>query len=161
LNQNDLSPQSLELDVSASTLSKDLDLAKKVLTELRAQGIKVCIDNFDVHSFLPNHLGESLFGTIKTHISLIHDLEAQSEAYEVMESILSLSLELGFDVVAKGVETREQLGLIRSLGCEIVQGYLFDPPLIPEEATDVLRANWLGRKDQNLPKSSPAQVASN
>ncbi len=160
LQQNDLSPQSLELDVSLSTLSKDIDLAKKVLTELRAQGIRVCLDNFDAHSLLPKHLGESLFSTVKTHISLIQNLESQSEAYEAMESILSLSLELGFDVVAKGVETREQLGLIRSLGCEIVQGYLFDPPLAPEEATDVLRANWLGRTDQKPPKSSPAQLAS-
>jgi EAL domain-containing protein (putative c-di-GMP-specific phosphodiesterase class I) len=93
-------------------------------------------------------------------VSLIQNLASQPKAYEVIEFILSLSLELGFNVVAKGVETREQLGLIRSLGCEIVQGYLFDPPLVPEEATDVLRANWLGRTAQNSHKSSPAQLAS-
>jgi EAL domain-containing protein (putative c-di-GMP-specific phosphodiesterase class I) len=147
LEKNELSPQFLELDVSTSTLNKDLESAKKVLMELRTQGIRVCLDNFDISSLSLEHLDQSLFSTIKTHVSLIQDLPSQPKAYERLESILSLSLELGFNVVAKGVETREQLGLIRSLGCEIVQGYLFDPPLVPEDATDVLRANWVGRPD--------------
>ncbi len=158
LEQNSLSPQSLELDVSASTLNKDIDLAKRILTELRAQGIKVCLDDFDVGSFPPERLGQPLFSTIKTPVSLIHNLSSQSQAYDGMESVLSLSLELGFNVVAKGVETREQLGLIRSLGCEIVQGYLFDPPLMQEDATDVLRANWLGRSIKQGITSSVAST---
>jgi EAL domain-containing protein (putative c-di-GMP-specific phosphodiesterase class I) len=159
LEQNGLNPQSLELDVSFSTLSKDLDLAKRILIELRAQGIKVCLDDFDVNSFPPEHLGQPLFSTIKTPVSLIQNLLSQHEAYDGMESVLSLALELGFSVVAKGVETREQLGLIRSLGCEIVQGYLFDPPLVQEDATDVLRANWLGRSHK-LIKGTAARASS-
>jgi EAL domain-containing protein (putative c-di-GMP-specific phosphodiesterase class I) len=159
LKQNDLDPRSLELDVSVSTLKKDLNLAKRILIELRAQGINVCLDDFDIDSFLPEYLGQPLFSTIKTHLSLMQNLGSQLKAYEGMESILSLSLELGFNVVAKGVETREQLGILRSLGCEIVQGYLFDLPLTPEDATDVLRANWLGRSSESL-KSSTAPVAS-
>jgi EAL domain-containing protein (putative c-di-GMP-specific phosphodiesterase class I) len=158
LEQNGLSPQSLELDISANTLGKDLDLAKRILIEMRSQGIKICLDDFDINSLPPEHLGQPLFSTIKTPVSLIQNLPSQPEAYDGMEAVLSLSLELGFNVVAKGVETREQLGLIRSLGCEVVQGYLFDPPLIPEDATDVLRANWLGRSDKPI-KGVTAPVA--
>jgi EAL domain-containing protein (putative c-di-GMP-specific phosphodiesterase class I) len=159
LEQNGLSPQSLELDISASILGKDLDLAKRILIEMRSQGIKICLDDFDINSLPPEHLGQPLFSTIKTPVSLIQNLPSQPAAYNGMEAVLSLSLELGFNVVAKGVETREQLGLIRSLGCEVVQGYLFDPPLIPEDATDVLRANWLGRSDKPI-KGVTAPVAS-
>jgi EAL domain-containing protein (putative c-di-GMP-specific phosphodiesterase class I) len=159
LNKHGLNSQSLELDVSTSTLKKDIDLAKKILIELRAHGINVCLDDFDIDSFPPQHLGQPLFSTIKTHLSLMQNLVSQPKAYEGMESILSLSLELGFNVVAKGVETREQLGLLRSLGCEIVQGYLFDPPLAPDDATDVLRANWLGRSNESL-KSLTVPMAS-
>jgi EAL domain-containing protein (putative c-di-GMP-specific phosphodiesterase class I) len=147
LTESGLDPHCLELEVSESTVMQKVEFAKQILADLQALGVQVAIDDFGTGNSSLLDLRQFALNTLKIDQSLIHKLKVGSKKdIGTIQSCISLAQGLKCTVVAEGVETSEQLYLLRSLGCETAQGYLYNHPLSAEDAIDVLQANWLGRR---------------
>jgi EAL domain-containing protein (putative c-di-GMP-specific phosphodiesterase class I) len=147
LVETGLDPHCLELEVSENTVMQNVESAKQILSNLQTLGVQVAIDDFGTGKSSLLELRQFALNTLKIDQSLIHKLKVGSKKdIGTIQSCISLAKGLNCKVVAEGVETSEQLHLLRSLGCETAQGYLYDHPLSAEDAIDVLQANWLGRR---------------
>jgi EAL domain-containing protein (putative c-di-GMP-specific phosphodiesterase class I) len=156
LTQTGLDPQFLEIEVTEATILQNFYEATKVLRALRLLRVKTAVDNFGLGDSTLEQLQQISLDILKIDQSLICNLDVGSNGVEKIQGIIDLAQVLDLSVTAKGVETREQLKLLRSLGCPTVQGYLFDPPLATEDATDVLQSNWIGRQDKTTSASAMA-----
>ena len=128
-----LNPDRLILEVTEEVLIADPEVVFASLTRLHRLGVRIALDKFGTgHSGL-NHLRRFPFAAIKLHQSLVRDL-GQSEAAAMARAIVGLCTAPGVEVVAEGVETREELNLVRGVGCTAVQGFLFSKPMLAEDA---------------------------
>ncbi len=129
LAETGLAPAALEVEITESIAIKDLDLAIAILESLREIGVKISLDDFGtgysslaVLKYLP-------LDRLKIDRSFIRELRANTIDAGIVRTIVNLGHELNLNVVAEGVETVEQLELLRSVNCDTVQGFLFSRPL--------------------------------
>jgi EAL domain-containing protein (putative c-di-GMP-specific phosphodiesterase class I) len=148
LEETGIKPGFLEIEVSEKTIMQNLDLARTILLELQMIGVRLTMDNLGLGNVPQRHLRRLALDTLKIDQSLIHNLKSESENSELIRTYVLLGQSLNLEVIAEGVETHEEYQALRSLGCLKAQGFLFDRPLSAEDATDVLQANWLGRKEK-------------
>ena len=111
----------------------------------RKVSIKTCKDTIIIHDRVD---GTNLFcypiDTVKLDQSFIARITADDESLEIVRSIVTMAHNLKMDVIAEGVETREQLERLRDLGCEYGQGFYFSRPVERDAAEALLMSNWTG-----------------
>jgi PAS domain S-box-containing protein/diguanylate cyclase (GGDEF)-like protein len=135
----DSDPRRLELEVTESTLMSDPRRARASLSRLRDAGVTIAIDDFGTgHSSLRVLAGLPI-DVLKIDRSFVRDLASNRNHRLIVQTTIGLAGSLGLKTVAEGVETAEQIQLLRELGCVCVQGYLVSRPL----SADALTA-WLG-----------------
>lgn len=147
LRHTKLDPRHLELEITETITIKNISLAQSVLRELQAMGIQIAMDDFGTGFSSLNYLTQLPLDTLKIDQSFIKRLTADARELEVINAVLALGRGLNLSVVAEGVDTPEQLDLLRSLNCETVQGYLISRPLPTIEATAKLQSNWLQHQE--------------
>jgi EAL domain-containing protein (putative c-di-GMP-specific phosphodiesterase class I) len=108
---------------------RDEERTTRILSELRELGVRLCIDDFGTGYSSLSYLRRFALDILKIDRSFVADMLNNSESQEIVKTILSLGRNLRMQVVAEGVETREQMTLLKSLDCEFAQGYLFSRPL--------------------------------
>jgi EAL domain-containing protein (putative c-di-GMP-specific phosphodiesterase class I) len=146
-----LDPRFIEVEVTEKTIFQNADTAQKILTDLKKMGIQVAVDDFGSGEKTLKEFFHFPINTIKIDQRLIGKLSCRhSEEFLLIQALIWMAQDQNLNVVAEGVENNTQLNLLRMLGCQSVQGYLFDLPLSAEDATDVLQANWLGRKTSKV-----------
>jgi EAL domain-containing protein (putative c-di-GMP-specific phosphodiesterase class I) len=128
LHQTGLSPGRLELEITEGTLMGDTQNALRILTSLKTLGVKIAMDDFGTGYSSLSYLRKFPFDKIKIDRSFISDVEDDSEAETIVQAIIAMSRSLRLDVTAEGVETKQQLSMLRALGCNFVQGYLLGRP---------------------------------
>jgi len=129
----------MEIEITESTMITDFDRVCRVVQGLTDAGIKVALDDFGTgYSSLAN-LNRLPISTLKIDRAFTKDVDWDRASRAVASAIISLAAELGLDVVAEGVETREQLDVLRALKCTVVQGFLTGRPVPADEAADLLR----------------------
>jgi diguanylate cyclase (GGDEF)-like protein/PAS domain S-box-containing protein len=134
LESSGLEGRSLKLEITESLLVEDPEAAEALLQAVRSRGVRLGLDDFGTgHSALA-YLRRFPVDTLKVDRSFVQGLHAGSDDEGIVDTIVALADHLRLDVVAEGLETEEQLDLIRRLGCTHGQGYLFAPPLEAEEA---------------------------
>ncbi len=133
-----LPPQSLTLELTEHVLMSRLEAVLPVLHALRARGIGLAVDDFGTGYSSLSHLSTLPIDSLKIDRGFVSQQEPGSPTAAVVRSIVMLGASLGKAVVAEGVETAEQLQLLRSLGCAFGQGYLLCPPLSSTAATQRL-----------------------
>lgn len=134
LNETGVSPEYLEIEITESVLMGNESTITKTLNELKQTGVHISIDDFGTGYSSLNYLRRFPVNTLKIDKSFIHDIHAKdSESTCLISTIISLAHSLKMSVVAEGVETEEQLNVLRKLNCEEIQGYLFSPPVPPNE----------------------------
>jgi diguanylate cyclase (GGDEF)-like protein len=136
LAETGLERKHLKLEFVESTLMDSTDVTRAALEELRHSGIGLDIDDFGTGYSSLSYLCRFPLDTIKIDRSFIIDLE--NENMEIVKAIIVLAQNLGMQTVAEGVETAGQLQILTELGCDRVQGYLFSPPVPPEEIIKLL-----------------------
>jgi EAL domain-containing protein (putative c-di-GMP-specific phosphodiesterase class I) len=102
------------------------------LHAIRALGMSLALDDFGTGYSNFAYLQKVPATVIKVDQSLIRNVHANERDQRIVRSLIALALELGYEVVAEGVETEQSLALIRSWGCQVAQGYHFAKPLTPE-----------------------------
>ena len=129
LEQFELPPRCLKLEITESVFSDNIEAAVGLLTQLRELGVQLSIDDFGTGYSSLSYLQRFPIDTLKIDRSFVTQMMENEENLAIVRTIVALAQNLGMDVVAEGVETEDQLKLLRKLECENGQGYLFSTPL--------------------------------
>ncbi len=129
----------LVLEITESALISDSERAATTLTQLKALGLSIAIDDFGTGYSSLSYLSQFPVDALKVDRSFVTGLDLPSGDHEIVRAVIALAHALGLKATAEGVETQGQLVHLRSLGCDLVQGYLFDRPVALEEVLTSLR----------------------
>jgi diguanylate cyclase (GGDEF)-like protein len=140
-----LSPRRLELEITEAVLMQNSEATLRTLHQLRELGIRISMDDFGTGYSSLSYLRSFPFDKLKIDRCFIKGLGASSESDAIVLAVAGLADSLGMTTTAEGVETREQLDLVRRLGCTDVQGFYYSPPVPARELAQIL-ANQPGRK---------------
>jgi EAL domain-containing protein (putative c-di-GMP-specific phosphodiesterase class I) len=110
------------------------------MTKLRALGVRIALDDFGVGYSSLSYLKSLPLDAMKIDTSLVQGLGESERDRHVMTSVLQLAKATNLFVIAEGVETAEQVSILRSLGCETLQGYYFSRPLFKQAFFAYVRA---------------------
>ncbi|MCK9396437.1 MAG: EAL domain-containing protein [Methylobacter sp.] len=129
----------LELEMTESGLMDNQDKAVEVLTNLRAQGIRLAIDDFGTGYSSLAYLKRFPVDVLKIDKSFIDDIPHLQDDMEITATIIAMGHILGFKVLAEGVETQEQLVFLWKKGCDTYQGYFASKPVTAEDFAELLK----------------------
>ncbi len=129
----DLDPRHLEVEVTERMITQEPERASRAIERLADMGVKVSIDDFGTgHSSL-RQLQSLPIRSLKIDETFVREAHRRREAEQVAAAIIAIARSFDLEVIAEGVETPEELSVVRSLGCNKVQGYLVARPLRPED----------------------------
>ncbi len=140
LARSGLAPHRLDLEVTEGMTLDEAGLALDTMRALRAQGVGMTLDDFGTAYASLSYLRRFPFDRIKIDKSFVDNITGDDETLAIVQTILALSVRLNLSVVAEGVETREQLEVLRALGCRLIQGYLTGRPITGAEVPGRLAA---------------------
>ncbi len=154
LEENHLEGSSLKLEITESVLIENSESVTAMLVELRARNIHLCIDDFGTGYSSLSYLHRFPTNTLKIDRSFVSRMgvkfdisKGEIDPTEIVRSIVTLSHNLGMDVVAEGVEKASQLDLLKGLKCEYAQGYFFSKPIDSQTAAVLIQQQ---QQNQNL-----------
>ena len=129
----------LELEITEGALMHDPSKAIESLQKIRSLGAKVSIDDFGTGYSSLGYLKRLPIDALKVDKSFVSGLSADGADQAIVSAVIAIARELNLRVTAEGVETVEQLNILRKLGCDEIQGYLFSRPLPAVEFSALLR----------------------
>ena len=133
-----LSPHRLELEITEAVLLQNDEMTVAMLHQLRALGVRISMDDFGTGYSSLSYLRSFPFDKIKIDRSFIKDIDRNRDSAAIIKAIASLGASLGIETTAEGVETEEQLDIVRRAGCTAMQGYLVSKPRPPAELGDLI-----------------------
>ncbi len=139
LLQSGASSRQLGLEMTESSLIPNMGAALAVLGGLHSLGVSLHMDDFGTGYSSLNHLHSFPFDVLKIDRSFVGRMTEGEQPLQIVRTIIELARVLGMDVVAEGIETREQYVLLRQMGCRFGQGFLFARPVPAEEISRLLR----------------------
>ena len=140
LEITNISPENLELELTESAIMEDTANAIGLLDDLRALGIKVSVDDFGTGYSSLSYLKELPIDTLKIDRSFVENMENSTEQQAIVKAIIVLGDSLNLQIVAEGVENDAQLGMLKALGCNLIQGYHVSKPITAEGMAALLLA---------------------
>jgi len=144
LRSYELSPTSLELEITETTLMEDPKRTIKLLDELYSLGLHLAIDDFGTGYSSLSALLQFPISTLKIDQSFVKDVAVSADDATIVGTIIHMGRSLKMDVVAEGVETEEQLSFLQTLDCTFVQGMLFGQPMSADNYLELLLAQAEG-----------------
>lgn len=123
----------IEVELTENVIFNNLECAQNVIRGLHRKGFSVAMDDFGSGYSSLNVLKNLQFDGIKLDKGFLDGFEANSNAKKVIEGAVAMIKSLGVEVIAEGVETKEQADFLRKIGCDVAQGYLFSKPMAVEE----------------------------
>ena len=123
----------MELEITESVLIDDFEAVSEKLKLLRGFGIRISLDDFGTGFSSLSYLKKLPIDTLKIDKSFIDTVLTDNSTQVITESILNMVKALGFESIAEGVEEEQQYHYLRSVGCDVIQGYLFGKPLPADE----------------------------
>jgi diguanylate cyclase (GGDEF)-like protein/PAS domain S-box-containing protein len=136
-----LPPECLELELTESYVMRDLQQAMVRMSQIRDLGISIAIDDFGTGYSSLSYLNRLPVDCLKIDQSFLRSLQEPEGSLPVVQSIVRLAHSMNLTVVAEGVETRQELDLVRVLGCDKVQGHVYGPALRGEQVEALLARN--------------------
>ena len=138
LRSYEVSPTSLELEITETTLMENPARTIKLLDELYALGLHLAIDDFGTGYSSLSALQQFPISTLKIDKSFVRDVAVNPDDATIVATIVHMGRSLKMDVIAEGVETEEQLNFLQSLDCTYVQGLLFGDPMSSDNFLELL-----------------------
>lgn len=133
LDERGVRPERLKLELTESTVLEDLDTAVTTMRALRAIGVHFSLDDFGTGYSSLQYLKRLPLDQLKIDQSFVSDITVDSDDATIVETIIAMGHAMGLQVIAEGVETREQQDFLSRHGCQLYQGYLFSRPLPRDE----------------------------
>ena len=138
LDETGLPPAALDLEITESSILRDVDHAADTLRQLGAMGVRVWIDDFGTGYSSLNYLRRLPLHGLKIDRSFVEGAPGNGDDAAIVRAIIALAHSMRLDVVGEGVETESQSEFLLSHGCETMQGYLFGRPLPMSRVCDAL-----------------------
>ena len=138
LQKNNLSGDNLKLEITESCLLENFEHRDVIFTQIKDLGVKLCIDDFGTGYSSLSRLHEFPIDTLKIDQAFVKRINSNSNNTIIL-SIITLAQNLNMDVVAEGIETPLQRDILKDLGCELGQGFLFSRPLESQAATLMIK----------------------
>ncbi|GGK17958.1 hypothetical protein GCM10010965_08720 [Caldalkalibacillus thermarum] len=129
----------LELELTEHTMVDKLEQVAEVMDQLKQLGVVLALDDFGTGYSSLHYLRRLKLDKLKIDRSFIEGLPADEEQEALVKAMLSVAHKLGMTVVAEGIETKEQLNVLRDWGCQLGQGYYLSRPLSVESLVDLMR----------------------
>lgn len=134
LQETELDARSLKLEITESVIMENTQCATSMLRQLKALGVQLYMDDFGTGYSSLSYLRRFPIDVLKIDHSFISSMVIGDENVEIVRTIVTLAHNLGMFVTAEGIETAEQLALLKALKCEFGQGYFFSSPVNGKEA---------------------------
>jgi diguanylate cyclase (GGDEF)-like protein/PAS domain S-box-containing protein len=141
LEEHQVEPQYLAIELTESTILKNADLAIDTLREFKLMGIQISIDDFGTGYSSLSYLKRFPVDALKIDRSFVNDCIENADDAAIVSAIISMAHSLKLQVVAEGVETGTQLEFLRSQNCDKMQGYLISPPM-PASQLAAFLSHW-------------------
>ena len=138
LDKHDLPGSALKVEITENVMMNDMSSAIRKLRELATHEIKIAIDDFGTGYSSLSYLQQFPINTLKIDKSFVSSINESEEATSIVDAIVAMAKGLKLDLIAEGVETEPQLEYLKSLGCETIQGYLFDKAKGGDRTTEIL-----------------------
>jgi diguanylate cyclase (GGDEF)-like protein/PAS domain S-box-containing protein len=151
----DLDATGLMLELTEGVVMENPEATQSLLMQLRVMGARIGLDDFGTGYSSLAHLRRFPLDYLKIDCLFVRSLENISDAQKIIRTIKALANQLGLLVIAEGIENSSQLDLIRSLGCEYGQGFLFSKAVSSEQAESLLLDGFESRTEACIPTSSP------
>lgn len=142
LDAFDLTPSSLELEITETAALSNIDASIATLNQLRELGTRIVMDDFGTGYSSLNYLKRLPFLGLKIDRSFVKDIPTDPQDVAMLRAMIALGHELQLEIVAEGVETPEQMKCLQELGCHNMQGYWFSHPLEAAATTTFLQTHW-------------------
>lgn len=144
LEQTQLAPQNLELEITESMLMENINLAVDHLNQLKELGVSISIDDFGTGYSSLGYLKSLPVHIVKVDRSFVQDIPEDTDDMAITAAVIAMAHKLNYKVVAEGLETQEQLDFLTNCACDVGQGYLFSRPLTEDALKDFCQQK-LGR----------------
>jgi len=152
LSDTGMDPGLLEFEVTESMIMNNAERAVKVLTAIKALGVRLAIDDFGTGYSSLAHLKRFPIDTLKVDRSFIREVPGDPEDRAIAEAIIAMGKTLSLTVVAEGVETPEQQAFLRDRACDEMQGYIFSTPVAAQDFALLLREHLPQPSGSTLPR---------
>jgi EAL domain-containing protein (putative c-di-GMP-specific phosphodiesterase class I) len=139
LAETGMDPRLLEIELNEGLLINDVENTLRILTGLKALGIRIAVDDFGTGYSSLAMLQRVPLDTVKIDRSLVREFVGTAKDTGLADAIIAMGKSLSLTVVAQGVETKEQADLLRLHACDELQGFYFKRPLPVDEFTQLLR----------------------
>jgi EAL domain-containing protein (putative c-di-GMP-specific phosphodiesterase class I) len=154
-----IDPHRLIFEITESLLMEDQSQAIQTLCQLRALGTRLSVDDFGTGYSSLSRLNKLPIDEVKIDQSFVSQLEEGDAGRTIVQASVAMAHGLGLRVVAEGIETERQLHMLRSMGCDDGQGYLFGRPGSPQRVTEFCR-DWETRSERTLAELPRQDTAS-
>lgn len=141
LKETELDPGSLELEITETVVMSDVEATIESLWQLKQLGLILSVDDFGTGYSSLSYLKKFPLDVLKVDRSFVMDITEDANDRAVVKAIVSLAIQLKMMVIAEGVETTEQLSILKSIDCHEMQGYLVSPP-VPAKEFYELAMDW-------------------
>jgi diguanylate cyclase (GGDEF)-like protein/PAS domain S-box-containing protein len=141
LNQSGINPSDVSLEITETIAMGDADHAFSVLSDLKALGVRLSIDDFGTGYSSLSRLPRFPIDALKIDRVFISQMSTDHDNHEIVRLIISLAHSLELKVVAEGTETQDEVNELKHLKCEMVQGFLYSPPVDSVKAFELLLAS--------------------
>lgn len=160
LADSGIRPETLKLEVTESSAMENAEHTINLLNRLKKIGVQLSIDDFGTGFSSLSYLQRLPFDTLKIDRSFVYTVGENGENSEILQTIISLAKNLKMRVIAEGIETVSQLGVLQGLGCDYGQGYLLAKPKSKDETEKLLyqHPQWLPNSDEVIISESPNPV---
>lgn len=133
LARSGVNGQNLKIELTESSILRNESVAFNIFEELRHKGIHLCMDDFGTGFSSLSYLRKLKFDMLKIDMSFIQDMVHDEDARKIVRTIIEMGDNLGMAVTAEGVETQEQVDLLKQMGCRYAQGFYFSKPMRAKE----------------------------
>jgi EAL domain-containing protein (putative c-di-GMP-specific phosphodiesterase class I) len=140
LDDTHVDPRRLCFEITESAFMRDNEISADRLAELRALGCGIWVDDFGTGYSSLAHVHQFPIDTIKIDRSFVKHIVHDDRAASIVSTLIELTHTLGYQALAEGIETAEQLQILKTMGCDLAQGYLLAMPGPAEETTSALMA---------------------
>ena len=149
LKDNDLDAKELMLEITESAYADDAKGLTDVVTKLRESGFRIEMDDFGSGYSSLNMITEIPIDVLKMDMKFIRNMNKDAKSLKLVELVIEIADYLGVPVVAEGVEDKSQVDQLKSMGCELIQGYYFSKPVPPEEFNKFIEAEISKGRESN------------
>ena len=160
LDQTGFPPELLELEITEGILIEQPQLALDCLAQWKRLGVRIALDDFGTGYSSLSYLSRLPVDRLKIDRSLIHRMTFDLKTAAIVRAIISLGVDLGFAVLAEGVESETQLTMLSGMGCRQAQGFLLAMPGCADDARALLAANWGRRSIPRIVSAARCATAS-